>query len=115
MAQQMIATNGQIQYNVDEYVIDTPEDTKKLPKRCVMGSTALCTSTGDVYIKNGKGEWVILGDTGSSSGSGSGGNIGPISYNDLIDKPSLNGKTIQGEMEIDTISPEVIDQLLSQP
>ena len=88
----MIATNGQIQYNVDEYVIDTPEDTKKLPKRCVMGSTALCTSTGDVYIKNGKGEWVILGDTGSSSGSG--GNTSSISYNDLIDKPSLNGKTI---------------------
>lgn len=106
----MIATNGQIQYNVDEYVIDTPEDTKKLPKRCVMGSTALCTSTGDVYIKNGKGEWVILGDTGS----GSGGNNGPISYNDLIDKPSLNGKTIQGEMSIDIISPEVIDQLLTQ-
>ena len=60
MAQKMISTNGQVQYNVDEYVIDTPDDLKKLPVRSAMGSVALCTSTGDVYIKNGSGEWVII-------------------------------------------------------
>lgn len=60
MSVNMISTNGQIQYNVNEYVIDTPDDLKKLPISCAMGSTAICTSTGDVYIKNGSGKWVVI-------------------------------------------------------
>ena len=33
MAYKMISTNGQVQYGVDEYVIDSPEDLEKLPKK----------------------------------------------------------------------------------
>ena len=55
MAFKLTSTNGQIQYNVDEYVIDTPDDLEKLPKRSAQGSYALCTSTGDVYVKNSAG------------------------------------------------------------
>jgi len=33
MAFKMISTNGQVQYGVDEFVIDSPEDLKKLPAR----------------------------------------------------------------------------------
>lgn len=33
MAFKLISTNGQVQYNVDEYVIDTPDDLKKLPAK----------------------------------------------------------------------------------
>jgi hypothetical protein len=33
MAYKLISTNGQIQYNVDEYVIDSPNDLEKLPKK----------------------------------------------------------------------------------
>ncbi len=60
MAYQLYSTNGQISYNVDEYVIDTPDDLEKLPKRSAPGSAAICTSTGDVYIKNASGKWVVL-------------------------------------------------------
>ena len=60
MPHQLTSTNGQTQYNVDEYVIDTPDDLKKLPARSAMGSTALCISTGDVYIKNSQGEWKVI-------------------------------------------------------
>lgn len=60
MSHKMISTNGQVQYNVDEYVVDTPEDLKKLPTRSAMGSAAVCLSTGDVYIKDGNGEWKVI-------------------------------------------------------
>lgn len=33
MAFKLTSTNGQIQYNVDEYVIDSPDDLKNLPKK----------------------------------------------------------------------------------
>jgi len=54
MAIQLIATNGQVQYHVDEFVIDTKDDLKALPRRSIMGSTALCLSDSNVYIKNSK-------------------------------------------------------------
>ena len=57
MAYKMISTNGQTQYGVDEFIIDTPDDLPNLPPRSAMGSTALDISTGDVYIKNSTGEW----------------------------------------------------------
>lgn len=60
MAKNLLSTNGQTQYGVDEYVIDTPADLKTLPPRSAMGSTAICISTGDVYIKNSSGEWVAI-------------------------------------------------------
>lgn len=57
MAIKMISTNGQVQYNVDEFVIDSPEELKALPTKSAPGSVAICTSNGNVYMKNGKGEW----------------------------------------------------------
>lgn len=56
----MIATNGQVQYNVDEFVIDSPDELKKLPNRSAPGSVAICTSNGEVYMKNGSGQWVEM-------------------------------------------------------
>lgn len=53
----MTSTNGQIQYNIDEFVIDTPDDIKDLPRKSAMGSYALCISTGAVYVKDSQGEW----------------------------------------------------------
>jgi len=60
MGYRLISTNGDIQYNVNEYVVDEPEDLNSLPKGCVMGSSALCLSNGSVYIKNSKGKWVEI-------------------------------------------------------
>ena len=58
MAYKMTSTNGQTQYGVDEFIIDSPDDLDLLPKRSAMGSAALCLSDGAVYVKNSKGEWV---------------------------------------------------------
>ena len=57
MAWNMISTNGQVQYNISEFVIDSPDDLETLPKKCAQGSTALCIEDGSVYVKNSKGEW----------------------------------------------------------
>ncbi len=57
MAYKMISTNGQTQYGIDEFVIDSPDDLEKLPKRSQMGSAALCLSNGAVYMKDSNGEW----------------------------------------------------------
>ena len=56
----MISTDGQVQYHVDEYVIDSPDDLNKLPPRCAPGSVAICTSNSEVYMKNGSGQWVAI-------------------------------------------------------
>ena len=53
----MTSTNGQIQYNVNEYVVDTPDDLEKIPPSAAMGSAALCLSNGSVYMKDSKGQW----------------------------------------------------------
>lgn len=60
MAFQTISTNGQIQYNINEFVIDSPDDLEKLPQKSTAGSTAFCTSNSEVYIKSASGLWVIL-------------------------------------------------------
>lgn len=62
MGYKKTSTNGQIQYNVDEYFIDTPDDLQKLPNSSVMGSIAVCISNGEIYAKNSAGEWKIFGE-----------------------------------------------------
>ena len=57
MAFNMISTYGQVQYNVSEFVIDSPDDLENLPKKCAQGSVALCTDDGSVYVKDSTGEW----------------------------------------------------------
>lgn len=56
----LTASNGEVQYDVNEYACDTPEDIAKLPTNCSMGSYAIVISTGDVYMLNGKREWVTV-------------------------------------------------------
>jgi hypothetical protein len=60
MAVNMMASNGQVRYHVDEYVIDTPNDLKNMPRQAAPGSVAICTSNSEVYMKNNSGEWVAI-------------------------------------------------------
>ena len=53
-------TGGHVTYNLKEYVVDTAEEIDLLPLDGVMGSTAFVISTGDVYMLNGKKEWVKI-------------------------------------------------------
>jgi hypothetical protein len=55
----MTKSDSEIQYGVKEFVCDTIEDLKNLP-RCEMGSSAIILSESSVYVKNGAGKWVKL-------------------------------------------------------
>ena len=52
--------NGQVQYNVNEYFIDSEEDLRKLPPSCAMGSRAICIEDGRVFVKKSNGQWKEL-------------------------------------------------------
>lgn len=43
-----------------EYICDTDADFKDLPKRNP-GDTAVSAATGNVYVVNASGEWVLFG------------------------------------------------------
>jgi len=60
MAYNILSQNGEVQYGVNEFVIDSPEDLKKLPDKTAMGSSALCLSNNEVYMKNSSGEWKAI-------------------------------------------------------
>lgn len=55
----MTKSDSEIQYGVKEFVCDTIEDLKNLP-RCEMGSSVIVLSEASVYVKNGAGKWVKL-------------------------------------------------------
>lgn len=109
---------------------------KKYIKASLAGAGALKGDKGDpgqsayeLAVKNGfsgsEAEWIagLAGTPGETPYIGANGNwfIGAVdtnvkaggvtSYNDLTDKPTLNGDIIQGEMEIQSIPLEVIDNL----
>ena len=55
------AHDGNIEYGINEYICDTEEELKYLPK-CKMGSVALVlkdsiTEESAVYVKDGNGDW----------------------------------------------------------
>lgn len=56
----IMKTNGHVTYNLKEFVVDAEADIKLLPLDCAMGSTAFVIDTGDVYMLNGKKEWVKI-------------------------------------------------------
>lgn len=56
----LMSTNGQVQYNINEYYVDYKKDLEKLPPNCSPGSRALCGEDGNVYIKKGDGSWKEL-------------------------------------------------------
>lgn len=56
----LYAQNGDIQYNIREYVLDNVEDIASLPEHAAMGSTAIIIATSEVYMLNSKKEWVKM-------------------------------------------------------
>jgi hypothetical protein len=106
---------------------------KKYIKASLAGAGALQGQDGasayEIAVKNGfsgsEAEWItsLTGTPGETPYIGANGNwfIGAVdtevkasgisSYNDLTDKPTLNGTTIQGDMEISSIPLSVIDNL----
>lgn len=56
----VIRQNGDVVYDIKDFVCDTPDDLENLPKNCDMGSTCLIISTSEVYMMNSSREWVKL-------------------------------------------------------
>ena len=69
---QIAQQRGRVQYGLQRFVLDTPDDLLKLPAKTVPGSSAYVISTGATYIHNSENVWVRIKST--SNGSTSGGN-----------------------------------------
>lgn len=109
---------------------------KKYIKASLAGAGALQGKDGksayEVAIDNGfsgtEQEWIdsLIGAPGDTPSIGENGNwfIGAIdtgikagaiiNYNELIDKPTLNGQIIQGDINIETLSLEQLQEILKE-
>ena len=67
---QIAQQRGSVQYGLQRFILDTPDDLKKLPAKTVPGSTAYVISTGATYIHNNKNVWVRVKSASSGSNSG---------------------------------------------
>lgn len=54
------AQNGDVQYNIVEFIIDSEEDVATLPTTPVMGSTALVINNPALFMLNSEKEWVKI-------------------------------------------------------
>lgn len=75
--------DGDTLYGIKEFIIDSAEDVANLPTnipKIRVGSTALVISSGDLYMLNGDGKWVLLGGSGGSVEPG-----GNLESNKLIE------------------------------
>ena len=59
--------DGEIQYGIKEYLLDSEEDLSNLPTYIKSGSAALVISTGDIYFLNHNKEWVKMGTSISNT------------------------------------------------
>ena len=109
---------------------------KKYVKASLAGAGALKGDAGEsayeIAVRNGysgsETEWIqsLTGTAGETPYIGGNGNwfIGAVdtgvkagaitSYNDLTDKPTLNGDVIEGDMEIQSIPLDVIENLFEK-
>ena len=56
----IMKNSGHTTYGLKEYVVDSESDIDLLPLDGVMGSSAFVIETGNVYMLNGKKEWVKI-------------------------------------------------------
>lgn len=66
---QIMSSNGEISYGVNDYVIDTDDELNEIPSNAEGGSTAYSIESGTTFIKDNMNEWSIL-NTSASSGGG---------------------------------------------
>lgn len=55
--------NGEVEYRVTEYTLDTPDDLEQLEimgRNAAPGSSAFVISTSEVYMLNNQREWVKI-------------------------------------------------------
>ena len=55
--------NGEVEYRVTEYTLDTPDDLEQLKimgRNAAPGSSAFVIATSEVYMLNNQREWVKI-------------------------------------------------------
>lgn len=67
---QIAQQRGRVQYGLQRFVLDTPDDLLKLPAKTVPGSSAYVISTGATYIHNSENVWVRIKSTSNGSTPG---------------------------------------------
>lgn len=57
----LISQSGDISYGIQKYYLDTPNDLNDLKKtaRSSPGSIAIIISTGEKYMQNSQGQWIL--------------------------------------------------------
>ena len=60
MSYNILKQDGDVSYNVNEYICDTAKDLELLPPKAAMGSTAIVLHPMSVYIKNSSKQWVKI-------------------------------------------------------
>lgn len=93
--------DGEILYGIKEYIIDSLEDIKDLPKNLRPGSTAIVISTGQTYMFSPQQKWVLFGRPSSGSSTDS-------SVEDLLNYLDQNQDGIVDKAESST-SIELLD------
>ena len=89
-----------------EYTVDEEFQIKYLPKmpECSSGSQAYCLDTGAWYVLNSLNKWVKQSSGGTDPED-------PYSYNDLLDKPEINGVTIEGSKELEDYGYNAVEEI----
>ena len=91
--------DGETLYGIKEFVLDSVDDIKNLPKNIRVGSTALIIPTAEIYILNSSKTWVKIGTEGGSGGSS--GSDAPIcGCGDFTEAVDANGNKIVDSVEL---------------
>lgn len=64
---QIMSSNGEISYGVNDYVIDTDNELNEIPSNAEGGSTAYSIESGTTFIKDNMNEWSILNTSNGSN------------------------------------------------
>lgn len=77
----IVSNQGKITYGIQDFICDTPADKENLPcNGCAPGSTATVLTTGDEYILNSQGQWILKRGGSSGGESGTPGKDGDSAY-----------------------------------
>jgi hypothetical protein len=108
-----VMQRGKVQYGLQRFIVDTPDDLLKLPAKTVPGSSAYVISTGATYIHNSENVWVKVKSTsngstsgGNNSGSNSGNNNGNCNCNCSI--PGMDDVWDGGDIDNETSFDDMI-------
>ena len=83
--------DGEILYGIKEFLLDSTEDIKNLPRNIHIGSSALIIPTGEKYYLNGDRQWQLLGTVN---------NLGSCDCETILSQIDADGNNIVDSVEL---------------